>query len=200
MLAVLAGDELTVIRSSRYHQHDTYWSFDDPDQGRLRYREDEFLDEAGEVTGARSRLTLTGRTREDRFGAVLLFRSRYLAPAAHSARFYREYFRPAAEHVVEKERRRWLVAYRGVEFYVHLDRLLDAAGRRLLPRGQVADLVAARRARQGGGHHRAARAVRRKPGRHDQRRLRRARGARVKHGRGCYEVGLIFRTPALTRA
>ena len=56
---------------------------------------------------------------------MLLFRSRYLAPAAHSARFYREYFRPATEHVVTKERRRWLVAYRGVEFYVHLDRLLE---------------------------------------------------------------------------
>ena len=80
------------------------------------------------MTGERSRLTLTGRTREDRFGAVLLFRSRYLAPAAHSARFYREYFRPAAEHVVDKDRRRWLVAYRGVEFYVHLDRLIEAAG------------------------------------------------------------------------
>jgi len=58
---------------------------------------------------------------------VILFRSRYLAPAAHSARFYREYFRPAAERVVEKERRRWLVSYRGVEFYVHLDRLLNPA-------------------------------------------------------------------------
>jgi hypothetical protein len=68
-------------------------------------------------------LTLTGRTREERFGAVLLFRSRYLAPATHSARFYREYFRPVAEQVVEKDRKRWLVAYRGVEFYVHLDQL-----------------------------------------------------------------------------
>jgi 5-methylthioadenosine/S-adenosylhomocysteine deaminase len=125
VLAVLNGDEITAIRSSRYHQFDTYWTFADPDQGRLRYREDEFLDEAGAVTGARARLTLTSRTRTDRFGRVLLFQSRYLAPAAHSPRFYREYFRPAAEHVVEKERRRWLVAYRGVEFYVHLDRLLD---------------------------------------------------------------------------
>jgi 5-methylthioadenosine/S-adenosylhomocysteine deaminase len=79
------------------------------------------------VTGARARLTLTGRMREDRFGAVLLFRSRYLAPAAHSVRFYREYFRPAAEHVVEKELRRWLVAFRGAEFYVHLDRLINPA-------------------------------------------------------------------------
>jgi 5-methylthioadenosine/S-adenosylhomocysteine deaminase len=93
----------------------------------LRYRDDELLDDNGEVTGERSRLTLTGNTREDRFGEVLLFRSRYLAPAAHSARFYREYFRPAAERVVTKERRRWLVAYRGVEFYVHLDRLLEPA-------------------------------------------------------------------------
>ena len=121
----IASEALTVIRSSRYRQHDTYWSFEDLEQGRLRYRQDEFLDEAGNVTGERSRLTLTGRTREDRFGTVLLSRSRYLAPAAHSQRFYREYFRPADEHVVEKERLRWLVAHRGVEFYVHLDRLLS---------------------------------------------------------------------------
>ena len=125
VLQTVAGDALTVIRSSHYRQHDIYWSFDDPHQGRLRYREDEFLDDAGAVTGARARLTLTGRTREDRFGSVLLFRSRYFAPATHSPRFYREYFRPAAEHVVEKIRRRWLVAYRGAEFYVHLDRLLN---------------------------------------------------------------------------
>jgi 5-methylthioadenosine/S-adenosylhomocysteine deaminase len=127
VLSAIAGDEITVVRSSHYHQYDTYWSFDDPDQGWLRYREDEFLDDAGAVTGARSRLTLTGRTREDRFGAVLLSRSRYFAPATHSARFYREYFRPAAERIVDKDRRRWLVAYRGVEFYVHLDRLLTPA-------------------------------------------------------------------------
>jgi len=124
VLAVVASKQVTVVRSSHYHQYDTYWSFEDPDQGWLRYREDEFLDNAGAVTGARARLTLTGRTREEEFGAVLLFRSRYLAPATHSARFYREYFRPAAEHVVEKDRRRWLLVYRGVEFYLHLDRLI----------------------------------------------------------------------------
>ena len=124
VLAVINSDLVTVVRSSHYHQYDTYWSFEDPEQGWLRYREDEFLDAAGAVTGARARLTLTGRTREDRFGAVLLSRSRYYAPATHSARFYREYFRPAAERIVEKDRRRWLVAFRGVEFYVHLDRLI----------------------------------------------------------------------------
>jgi len=124
VLAVIGSDTLTVVRSSHYHQFDTYWSFADPDQGWLRYREDEFLDAAGAVTGARSRLTLTGRTKEESFGAVLLSRSRYWAPATHSTRFYREYFRPAAERIVEKDRRRWLVAYRGIEFYVHLDRLI----------------------------------------------------------------------------
>jgi 5-methylthioadenosine/S-adenosylhomocysteine deaminase len=124
VLAVVGSKQVTVVRSSQYHQYDTYWSFEDADQGWLRYREDEFLDNAGNVTGARARLTLTGRTREEEFGAVLLFRSRYLAPATHSARFYREYFRPAAEHVVEKDRRRWLLVYRGVEFYLHLDRLI----------------------------------------------------------------------------
>jgi 5-methylthioadenosine/S-adenosylhomocysteine deaminase len=123
--SVTEGKRVTVVRSSHYHQYDTYWSFEDPDQGWLRYREDEFLDPAGNVTGARARLTLTGRTREEAFGAVLLSRSRYYAPASHSARFYREYFRPTGEHVIEKDRRRWLLVYRGVEFYVHLDRLMS---------------------------------------------------------------------------
>jgi len=126
--AVLAGletERITVIRGTRYHQYDTYFFFDDPSQGRLRYREDEFLDDRGEVVRFRARLTLTGQTREHAFGSVLLFRSRYLAPAAHSVRFYREYFKPREERHVEKLRRRWLVAYRGIEFYVHLDELLD---------------------------------------------------------------------------
>ena len=125
VVQTIAGDRLTVVRASHYKQHDIYWTFDDPEQGRLRYREDEFLDEAEHVTGARARLTLTGLRREDHFGSVLLSRSRYLAPAAHSPRFYREYFRPVSEQVVDKIRRRWLVAYRGAEFYVHLDRLVN---------------------------------------------------------------------------
>jgi 5-methylthioadenosine/S-adenosylhomocysteine deaminase len=122
-LEAIARPEITVIKSARYHQYDTWFFFGDADQGRLRYREDEFLDEKGKVTNARARLTLTGETREAQFGSVMLFRSRFLAPATHSRRFYREYFKPAEEHEIEKERRRWLVVYRGVEFYVHLDRL-----------------------------------------------------------------------------
>jgi 5-methylthioadenosine/S-adenosylhomocysteine deaminase len=127
VLRALASDEITVIRAVHYHQFDTYFFFDDPEQGRLRYREDASLDEGGTVTGVRARLTLTGLSHEEAFGSVLLFRSRFLAPASHSPRFYREYFKPAREREIEKDRRRWLVGYRGVQFYVHLDRLLRPA-------------------------------------------------------------------------
>jgi 5-methylthioadenosine/S-adenosylhomocysteine deaminase len=127
VLQALGSDEITIIRKVHYHQYDTYFFFEDPDQGRLRYREDEFLDDGQKVISARARLTLTGPSREAAFGSVLLFRSRFFAPATHSPRFYREYFRPAREREVEKDRRRWLVAYRGVQFYVHVDRLLNPA-------------------------------------------------------------------------
>jgi 5-methylthioadenosine/S-adenosylhomocysteine deaminase len=125
VLRVLESDDITVLRAVHYHQYDTYFFFDDPAQGRLRYREDEFLDDSGKAVNARARLTLTGPSREAAFGSVLLFRSRFFAPATHSPRFYREYFKPARERDVEKDRRRWLVAYRGVQVYVHVDRLLN---------------------------------------------------------------------------
>ncbi len=120
-----SDDQITVIRAVHYHQFDTYFFFDDPDQGRLRYREDEFLDDQDHVVNARARLTLTGPSREAAFGSVLLFRSRFFAPATHSPRFYREYFKPAREREVEKDRHRWQVAFRGAQFYVHVDRLLN---------------------------------------------------------------------------
>jgi 5-methylthioadenosine/S-adenosylhomocysteine deaminase len=125
VLRGLEREDVSIIREVHYHQYDIYFFFDDPEQGRLRYREDEFLGAQRQVVNARARLTLTGPTREDAFGSVLLFRSRFFAPATHSPRFYREYFKPARERAVEKDRRRWLVAYRGVQFYVHLDRLLN---------------------------------------------------------------------------
>ena len=108
-----------------YHQYDTYFFFDDPKEGSLRYREDEFLDEQNNVVNARARLTLTGPSREAAFGSVLLFRSRFFAPATHTPRFYREYFKPARERQVEKDRRRFHVAFRGAQFWVHVDHLID---------------------------------------------------------------------------
>jgi 5-methylthioadenosine/S-adenosylhomocysteine deaminase len=123
VLRALASDDITIIRAVHYHQYDTYFFFEDASQGQLRYREDEFLDDQHQVVSARARLTLTGPSREAAFGSVLLFRSRFFAPATHSPRFYREYFKPTREREVEKDRRRWLVAFRGVQFYVHLDHL-----------------------------------------------------------------------------
>lgn len=125
VLRALAGHDITIIRAVHYHQFDTYFFFHDPAEGSLRYREDEFLDEQNNVTNARARLTLTGPSSEAAFGSVLLFRSRFFAPATHSPRFYREYFKPARERQVEKDRRRWLVAFRGVQFWVHVDHLVN---------------------------------------------------------------------------
>jgi len=123
----IESKDITVRRYRHYHEYDSYFLFAGAEQGRVRFREDEFLDEKGQMTGARSRLTLTGPTREGEFGSVLLSRSRYFAPATYSLRFYREYFKPLEEREVEKERRRWLVVYRGVEFFVNLDQLIKPA-------------------------------------------------------------------------
>jgi 5-methylthioadenosine/S-adenosylhomocysteine deaminase len=121
----LKSEAITLVRKAHYHEYDTYFYFESPETNRVRYREDEFIDDKGEVTQARYRLTLIGEMKERELqNTVMLSRSRYLAPAGQSLRFYREYFRPAREREVEKDRRRWLVVYRGVEFFVNLDKLI----------------------------------------------------------------------------
>ena len=76
------------------------------------------------MSNVRYRLTLLGPAREGRFESdVVLSRSRFLAPATHSLRFYREYFKPARERFIQKDRRRWRVLFRGTEFYLNLDRV-----------------------------------------------------------------------------
>ncbi|RPH62183.1 MAG: amidohydrolase [Chloroflexi bacterium] len=114
--------EVEVVYQKHYRQYDNYFFFDDPSQGRLRYREDDLIDEKGKVTSVRTRLTLIGQKREDEFDEnVLLSRSRYLAPASQTLRFYREYFKPASEKIIEKDRQRWHIKYKEVEFFVNLD-------------------------------------------------------------------------------
>ena len=120
--AALSNSELTILRKKHYREYDAYFSFEDPSQGRLRYREDEFIDETGNVEQVRARLTLIGQANEEEFkDDVLLSRSRYLAPATNSLRFYREYFKPVSETIIQKERIRWLVKYKGTEFYINFD-------------------------------------------------------------------------------
>ena len=69
-------------------------------------------------------MTLIGPKREHHFPQdVLLSRSRFIAPAPHSLRFYREYFDPKDETFIEKDRQRWKVCYHDIEFYINVDRL-----------------------------------------------------------------------------
>jgi 5-methylthioadenosine/S-adenosylhomocysteine deaminase len=124
----LLQSELEILYYRHYHEFDTYFEFEDPEEGWLRYREDEFIDEDGKVENIRYRLTLIGPKRERHFPQdVLLSRSRFIAPAPHSLRFYREYFNPSNETFVEKDRRRWKVCFRDIEFYINVDRLDDPA-------------------------------------------------------------------------
>ena len=128
VLAALSGGPITVTRAAHYRQYDHYFLFDsgDPDAARLRYREDEFIDEAGEVTQVRARLTLIGEGEREEFpNAVMLSRSRFLATADRSLRFYQEYFAPARELRVHKDRYRWHILYKATDFAVNLDRVLE---------------------------------------------------------------------------
>jgi 5-methylthioadenosine/S-adenosylhomocysteine deaminase len=115
--------EITITAFKHYRQYDNYFSFEDPAQGRLRFREDELIDAKGKVSNVRSRLTLLG-PREGKFEHdVLLSRSRFLAPASHTLRFYREYFNPSTEEIIQKNRLRWHIKYKDTEFFVNLDQI-----------------------------------------------------------------------------
>ncbi len=121
--AIENSPELEILRFRHYREYDTYFHFGDS-PNILRYREDEFIDAKGEVSNVRYRLTLIGPASRKQFPSnILLSRSRYLAPATHSLRFYREYFKPVRETVVEKDRLRWRVLFKGTEFYINLDQM-----------------------------------------------------------------------------
>lgn len=67
-------------------------------------------------------MTHIGLSREYQFEQkALLSRSRYLAPATQSLRFYREYFTPSSEMEIEKDRLRFLIQYQDTEFFVNID-------------------------------------------------------------------------------
>ncbi len=128
VVKVLNGPGIDIVRYRHYRQHDLYFRFTDPAQGRLRYRDDDFLDPNGRVSTTRTRLTLLGQKREDKFEHdVLLSRSRFLAPATQSLRFYREYFRPLEETVITKDRERWLIKFQDTEFFVNVDQMIEPA-------------------------------------------------------------------------
>jgi 5-methylthioadenosine/S-adenosylhomocysteine deaminase len=126
VLQALEQVPLKIIRRRHYREYDSYFYFDDPEQGILRYREDDFIDEKNAITNVRSRLTLIG-AHEHHLPRVLLSRSRYFAPATHSLRFYREYFKPAREVEIQKDRLRYLVSYKETEFFINIDTMTAPA-------------------------------------------------------------------------
>jgi len=124
VLSVMEGDQLEIVKYAHYRQFDHYFYFsgEDPDAARLRYREDEFVINKGEVSQVRARLTLIGEEERQGFdNAVMLSRSRFLAAADRSLRFYQEYFDPSSELSVNKDRLRWRIIYRGTDFAINLD-------------------------------------------------------------------------------
>jgi len=121
---MLEKEEIPVVRSSWRHQYDTYLLFGDLEKSRLRYREDEILDEDGDIEEIVYRLTLIGETKDREFDrSIVLSRSRFDAPATHSRRFYREYFQPVDEAQIHKDRRRYHIRYGGTDFAINLDRV-----------------------------------------------------------------------------
>ncbi len=65
---------------------------------------------------------MIGPSREHSFPQkVVLSRSRFLAAATQTPRFYREYFKPTSEVEIEKDRLRFLVRFKGTEFFINLD-------------------------------------------------------------------------------
>ncbi len=122
---LLTCPEVMVLKPSERKQYDTYFFFDDPEVGIVRYREDYLLDRGLEVKPIYN-LTFRGPTKEREYeDSVLLSRSRFTADADRSLRFYREYFQPGEEKRVDKIRRRWRIKYKGVDFAVNLDRLIQ---------------------------------------------------------------------------
>ena len=117
---------VSITRSSRRNQYDTYFLFDDPQQGRIRYREDEILAKNGEVSEVRYLLTYTQPAKEREFAqSVLLSRARFTARADRSLRFYREYFRPSGERGINKDRRRYHIVYKETAFMINVDRITE---------------------------------------------------------------------------
>jgi len=125
--------DVQLVKRSTRQQFDTYFLFDDEQKGRVRYREDNVLVErpdgaerlgpALDVAPAYD-LTLIGPTREHEYdNSVLLSRSRFTSPAAHSLRFYREYFQPDSVKEIVKWRTRYRILFEGEEFAINLDKM-----------------------------------------------------------------------------
>lgn len=118
--------EIVIEQRKHYKQFDTYFKFDDSSE-MIRYREDELVDEKGNVVSVRARLTLLGASKERDLSesGILLSRSRYIAEAGNSLRFYREYFKPDSILELQKDRYRFHVLFKGIKFFINVDTMVE---------------------------------------------------------------------------
>ncbi len=125
-LRLHASPEITFLRGSQRTQYDTYFVFDDQEESRLRYREDEVRHlDTNELIDVIYRLTLTTMSKEREYEcSVLLSRARFDAPATRSRRFYQEYFKPQRVIEIHKTRRRYHIRYGGTDFSINLDQII----------------------------------------------------------------------------
>lgn len=128
IIEAIGSGDFNIIRQVHYEQFDTYFYFDKDalqEASRLRYREDIRLDEKGKAIGSRTRLTLvSGQTDREFPHSILLSRVRFMSSADRSLRFYREYFKPAREVEVNKDRLRWEVIFDDEELFINVDRMV----------------------------------------------------------------------------
>lgn len=122
VLESLKKSEITIEQKKHYKQFDTYFRFNDTKE-MIRYREDELVDEKGNIKSVRSRLTLIGTSKKTDIADsnILLSRSRYIAEASNSLRFYKEYFRPDSVLELDKVRYRFHIVFKGIKFFVNVD-------------------------------------------------------------------------------
>lgn len=122
---LLDHDDVEIVKTRHYRQFDTYFAFNEPRRELIRYREDDRINDNGEVESVRARLTFTEPSKERNFhGMILLSHSRFIADADRPLRFYREYFQAPHEHELQKDRRRWHINYKDVGFYINIDQVL----------------------------------------------------------------------------
>jgi 5-methylthioadenosine/S-adenosylhomocysteine deaminase len=123
--AWLNKPEIMVTKYSERNQYDTYFLFDNPNAGRIRYREDNILGAEGKVTPIYN-LVYTGPVVEQEYdNSIVLTRSRYASRADRSLRFYEEYFQPAAVREIIKHRHRYHVRYKGTLFAINVDEIIQ---------------------------------------------------------------------------
>jgi 5-methylthioadenosine/S-adenosylhomocysteine deaminase len=126
VLEMLHAPDVTITKASERTQYDTYFFFDDPARGRVRYREDHRHDPGARLDPKYELTLMVPAAERDQYPrAILLSRARYTAPADRSLRFYREYFGADRVVEIEKQRRRWRILYQGEDFAVNIDRLVD---------------------------------------------------------------------------